>query len=252
MKSLQRYLLEAAYEDLTPVTGDCVALELPLTDTLIESTVVEHQGDTFVLEMDERALELLSEAGVQLDEISMTAVSRRMSKGMTVKDDLSKHLEEEAGDSPVASAIIRRIMFQHPEVLSTHGPERVMQAADEVADWVGDVDEIGSSDVSAWTRDAIKALAELPDEPMNVVDKLGEAEYRGRKVPLGKPMAGDVKKSKVYVRKPNGNIVKVNFGDKKLSIKKHIPGRRKSFRARHNCANHGPRWKARYWSCRAW
>jgi hypothetical protein len=252
MKSLQRYLLEAAYEDLTPVTGDCVALELPLTDTLIESTVVEHQGDTFVLEMDERALELLSEAGVQLDEISMTAVSRRMSKGMTVKDDLSKHLEEEAGDSPVASAIIRRIMFQHPEVLSTHGPERVMQAADEVADWVGDVDEIGSSDVSAWTRDAIKALAELPDEPMNVVDKLGEAEYRGRKVPLGKPMAGDVKKSKVYVRKPNGNIVKVNFGDKKLSIKKHIPGRRKSFRARHNCANPGPRWKARYWSCRAW
>lgn len=246
MKKLDYYLLEAAYEDLTPVTGDCVALELPLTDTLIESTVVEHQGDTFVLEMDEHALELLAEAGVQLDEISMTAVSRRMSKGMTVKDDLSKHLEEEAGDSPVASAIIRRIMFQHPEVLSTHGPERVMQAADEVADWVGDVDEIGSSDVSSWTRDAIKALAELPDEPLD------EAEYQGRKVPLGKPMKGDVKKSKVYVRKPNGNIVKVNFGDKKLSIKKHIPGRRKSFRARHNCANPGPRWKARYWSCRAW
>lgn len=79
-----------------------------------------------------------------------------------------------------------------------------------------------------------------------------EAEYQGRNVPLGKPMAGDVKKSKVYVKKPNGNIVKVNFGDKKLSIKKHIPKRRKSFRARHNCANPGPRWKARYWSCRAW
>jgi hypothetical protein len=82
--------------------------------------------------------------------------------------------------------------------------------------------------------------------------RLDEAEYQGRKVPLGKPMAGDVKKSKVYVKKPNGNIVKVNFGDKKLSIKKHIPGRRKSFRARHNCDNPGPRWKARYWSCRAW
>ena len=63
---------------------------------------------------------------------------------------------------------------------------------------------------------------------------------------------GDVAKSKVYVRKPNGKIVKVNFGDKKLSIKKHIPGRRKSFRARHNCSNPGPRWKARFWSCRAW
>jgi hypothetical protein len=83
-------------------------------------------------------------------------------------------------------------------------------------------------------------------------DQVQEAEYQGRKVPLGKPMAGDVKKSKVYVKKPNGNIVKVNFGDKKLSIKKHIPGRRKSFRARHNCDNPGPRWKARYWSCRAW
>ena len=79
-----------------------------------------------------------------------------------------------------------------------------------------------------------------------------EAKYQGREVPLGKKMAGDVKKSKVYVRKPNGNIVKVNFGDKKMRIKKSNPARRKSFRARHNCANPGPRHKARYWSCRSW
>ena len=82
--------------------------------------------------------------------------------------------------------------------------------------------------------------------------ELNEAEYQGRKVQLGKPMAGDVKKSKVYVRKPNGKIVKVNFGDKKMKIKKSNPKRRKSFRARHRCENPGPRWKARYWSCRAW
>ena len=82
--------------------------------------------------------------------------------------------------------------------------------------------------------------------------RLDEAEYQGRKVPLGKPMRGDVKKSKVYVRKPNGKVVKVNFGDKNMKIKKSNPKRRKSFRARHNCANPGPRWKARYWSCRAW
>lgn len=82
--------------------------------------------------------------------------------------------------------------------------------------------------------------------------QLDEAEYQGRSVPLGKPMKGDVKKSKVYVKGPKGNVVKVNFGDKKMRIKKSIPGRRKSFRARHNCANPGPRWKARYWSCRAW
>jgi hypothetical protein len=83
-------------------------------------------------------------------------------------------------------------------------------------------------------------------------DQTDEAKYQGREVPLGKKMAGDVKKSKVYVRKPNGNIVKVNFGDKKMRIKKSNPARRKSFRARHNCKNPGPRWKARYWSCRSW
>ena len=83
-------------------------------------------------------------------------------------------------------------------------------------------------------------------------DDLDEAEYRGRNVPLGKKMKGDVKKSKVYVRKPNGNVVKVEFGDPNMRIKKSNPKRRKSFRARHNCDNPGPRWKARYWSCRSW
>jgi len=86
----------------------------------------------------------------------------------------------------------------------------------------------------------------------NEDDTLDEAEYRGRKVPLGKPMRGDIKKFKVYVRKPNGNIVKVNFGDPNMRIKKSNPARRRSFRARHNCANPGPRTKARYWSCRKW
>jgi hypothetical protein len=86
----------------------------------------------------------------------------------------------------------------------------------------------------------------------NEDDVLDEAEYRGRKVPLGKPMRGDVKKFKVYVKKPNGKVVKVNFGDPNMRIKKYIPARRRSFRARHNCANPGPRHKARYWSCRKW
>jgi len=82
---------------------------------------------------------------------------------------------------------------------------------------------------------------------------LTEAKYKGRTVPLNKPMRGDVKKFKVYVRDPStGNIKKVNFGDKKMRIKKSNPKRRKSFRARHNCANPGPKTKARYWSCRKW
>ena len=91
-------------------------------------------------------------------------------------------------------------------------------------------------------------------------DIMDEAEYQGRTVKLGKPMQGDVKKFKVYVKDPKtGNTKKVNFGHggssvkgKAMSIKKNNPKRRKSFRARHNCDNPGPRTKARYWSCRKW
>ena len=94
-----------------------------------------------------------------------------------------------------------------------------------------------------------RAVGNFSFESEEVVD---EAEYQGRKVKLGKPMAGDVKKFKVYVKNPKGNVVKVNFGQKGVKIKKNNPKRRKSFRARHNCDNPGPRHKARYWSCRKW
>lgn len=84
-------------------------------------------------------------------------------------------------------------------------------------------------------------------------ENLLEAEYQGRKVTLNKPMQGDVKKFKVYVKDPStGNVKKVNFGDPNMKIKKSNPARRKSFRARHNCDNPGPKTKARYWSCRKW
>lgn len=88
---------------------------------------------------------------------------------------------------------------------------------------------------------------------------INEAEYQGRDVKLNKIMQGDVKKFKVYVKNPKGNVVKVNFGHggssakgKTMKIKKSNPERRKSFRARHNCDNPGPRHKARYWACRTW
>ena len=85
-------------------------------------------------------------------------------------------------------------------------------------------------------------------------DKIEEAEYRGRKVSLGKPFLtpGGPKKRSVYVKNAKGNVVKVNFGDPNMRIKKSIPARRKSYRARHHCQSPGPRWKANYWSCRAW
>lgn len=84
-----------------------------------------------------------------------------------------------------------------------------------------------------------------------IEETLEEAEYQGRKVPLNKPMRGDVKKFKVFV-KDGDRVKKVNFGDPNMRIKKSIPGRRKSFRARHRCDTPGPKTKARYWSCRAW
>ena len=91
---------------------------------------------------------------------------------------------------------------------------------------------------------------------------VNEAEYQGRDVKLNKPMRGDVKKFKVYVKNPKGNVVKVNFGhggtsakkagEKTMQIQKDIPSRKKAFRARHNCDSPGPRTGARYWSCKAW
>ena len=90
-----------------------------------------------------------------------------------------------------------------------------------------------------------------------------DAEYRGRKVSLNKPTRGDVKKFKVYVKdQKSGNVKKVNFGhggtsakrkgEKTMKIRKSNPKARKSFRARHNCDNPGPKTKARYWSCKKW
>ena len=79
-----------------------------------------------------------------------------------------------------------------------------------------------------------------------------EAEYQGKKVKLNNPMKGDIKKTKVYVRNDKGNVVKVEFGDPNMEIKRDDPARRKSFRARHNCDNPGPKWKAKYWSCKFW
>jgi hypothetical protein len=328
--------------------------------------------------------------------------------GIRASQDKPGVAEGSGETSPVARAVLHRIMMRHPGLLAAHGPERVMAAVDEVADRVniGPDDEIGSSDVSAYVREVERALsnpdlseqggfnddgsyntsddeatdfdeydfddtelgeAEVntsrmnqqhkdfykqnphfkrndretksvgnklatrvdPANPQQVRKKpatpfgmtedlqaddgeryrsaddffgqfeadhfdeervspdgmevrgyidgvnvmvwrfnsprktsgygiyddsgLNEAEYQGRKVPLGKPMQGDVAKSKVYVKDPKtGNVKKVNFGDPNMSIKKSNPARRKSFRARHNCDNPGPRTKARYWSCRAW
>ena len=95
---------------------------------------------------------------------------------------------------------------------------------------------------------------QIVDKPqLNAFGEIDEdAEYQGRKVKLNNPTRGDVKKYKVYVKNEKGNVVKVEFGDPNMEIKRDDPARLKSFRARHNCDNPGPKYKARYWSCKFW
>ena len=182
-------------------------------DLLVETGVIDFMEDGIVLEGDDRMLELLSEHGLVLEET-----------------DYSKY------DEPTVSRI-KKGMTKPVDKTDYNKPAYQRKKEKEEKK----LDE--------------KMIMGVPGDQGSKVmgeEEVDEAEYQGRKVPLGKPMAGDVKKSKVYVKGPKGNVVKVNFGDKNMRIKKNIPGRRKNFRARHNCDNPGPRWKARYWSCRAW
>jgi len=95
--------------------------------------------------------------------------------------------------------------------------------------------------------------------PIDEAEEINEAEYQGRKVTLNKPSQGDSKKFKVYVKNDKGKVVKVNFGfggksakGKRMVIKDKNPKARAAYRARHHCKNPGPKWKANYWSCKAW
>ena len=134
--------------------------------------------------------------------------------------------------------------------LDKYSPGRVEDdKTDQPEHSIFDYDELDVEDEDE--EDFLNFLKSYTSE-MNESKSIKEAEYQGREVKLGKPMQGDVKKFKVYVKNPEGNVVKVNFGAKGMNIKKNNPERRKSFRARHNCDNPGPRHMARYWSCRKW
>ena len=240
-------------------------------DHEIATTIVDILEDGIVIELDDTALEMLTNEGLEFLEGELVEDKQKgvdgkacwkgykrmgtKQKGGKTVDNCVKMEDHgpENPDAPVnygeydregdmAKDDLRTIDDAAEELYS------ILQADDNLPEWVQSkitkaVDYIDTA------RDYMKA--QKYEEGM-AEDEVDEAKYQGREVPLGKKMAGDVKKSKVYVRKPNGNIVKVNFGDKKMRIKKSNPARRKSFRARHNCANPGPRHKARYWSCRSW
>jgi len=124
----------------------------------------------------------------------------------------------------------------------------------------GKKEQIEEYDVENYqdVKEFVEFMKEYEKDPYALNPTVNEAEYQGRDVKLGKIMQGDVKKFKVYVKNPKGNVVKVNFGhkgkggEKTMRIKKSDPARRKAFRSRHNCDNPGPRHKARYWACRTW
>ena len=101
-------------------------------------------------------------------------------------------------------------------------------------------------DIDMCNECAVSLLKSLTESTIS------EAEYQGRNVPLNKPMKGDVKKYKVYVTNNKGNVVKVNFGDPNMQIKRDNPARKKSFRARHKCDQKKDRTTAGYWSCKMW
>lgn len=235
-------------------------------DHEIATEIVDILEDGIVIELDDTALDMLTNEGLEFLEGELVEDKQKgvdgkacwkgykrmgtKQKGGKTVDNCVKMEDHgpENPDAPVnygeydregdmAKDDLRTIDSAAEELYS------ILQADDNLPEWVQSkitkaVDYIDTA------RDYMKA--------QKYEEGIDEAEYQGRNVPLGKKMAGDVKKSKVYVRKPNGNIVKVNFGDKKMRIKKSNPARRKSFRARHNCKNPGPRWKARYWSCRSW
>ena len=115
-------------------------------------------------------------------------------------------------------------------------------------------DSCGNEIVEVFTHDTVMGYVDNNEgyEINSVDEKIEIYEDENKKVKLNKIMRGDVKKYKVYVKNDKGNVVKVNFGDPNMEIKRDDPDRRRNFRARHNCDNPGPRWKARYWACKTW
>jgi phage anti-repressor protein len=203
------------------------SIDIELGDIVVETGVVGFTNDGIVLHLDEHAINLLSKQGFDLSEDHQ------------LPSDHPSNVGEYDNEGGMVKDQMRMIADAAQELYS------ILEVDENLPEWVQL--KIGLAvDYLDIARDYIKA--KKYDNGQNI----NEAEYQGRKVTLNKPMQGDVKKSKVYVKNAKGNVVKVNFGDKNMRIKKSNPARRKSFRARHKCDNPGPKWKARYWSCKAW
>ena len=142
--------------------------------------------------------------------------------------------------------------YDHEYDMVRNQMETAERAIEGIEDVVG---EEGEGNLMAWVQSKITNAVEMLDgvsDYLKSEHKTASDKNKGKK--LNKPFRtpGGPKKFSVYVKNDKGNIIKVNFGDPNMRIKDNIPGRRKNFRARHNCDNPGPKTKARYWSCRQW
>jgi hypothetical protein len=129
------------------------------------------------------------------------------------------------------------------------------RAIDALLDLMGDKE----GNLPAWVQskisNSVNMLKGVSDYMVSESEsKKAYASDKNKGKSLNKPFRtpGGPKKFSVYVKNDKGNVVKVNFGDPNMEIKRDDPNRRKNFRARHNCDNPGPKTKARYWSCKNW
>jgi hypothetical protein len=232
-------------------------------DHEIATTIVDILEDGIVIELDDTALDMLTNEGLEFLEGELVEDKQKGVDGKACWKGYKRMGTKQKGGKTVDNCVkMEDHGPENPDAPVNHGEydregdmaKDDLRTIDDAAQELYDI--LNSEDnLPEWVQAKITKAADYIDTARDYIksnDEVDEAKYHGREVPLGKKMAGDVKKSKVYVRKPNGNVVKVNFGDKKMRIKKSNPARRKSFRARHNCANPGPRHKARYWSCRSW
>jgi hypothetical protein len=222
-------------------------------DGEIATEITDILEDGIVIDLDDAALEMLSAQGAVFLEGELVEDKQKGVDGKACWKGYKRMGTKQKGGKTVDNCV--KMEGSNPEYDDEAGmADNNLETLKRAVVGLDDLIDAGDN-LPEWCQEKIavaKSMLVNVWDYMQSEENVDEAKYQGREVPLGKKMAGDVKKSKVYVRKPNGNIVKVNFGDKKMRIKKSNPARRKSFRARHNCKNPGPRWKARYWSCRSW
>jgi hypothetical protein len=237
-------------------------------DHEISTTIVDILDDGIVIALDDAALEMLTNEGLTFLEGELVEEKQKGVDGKACWKGYKRMGTKQKGGKTVDNCV----------KMEDHGPEdpdaeynqgEYDREGDMAKDQLRTIDSAAeelyaiisaNENLPEWVQKKITLAMDYIDTARDYLKsnkyaedaQTNEAEYQGRKVQLGKKMPGDVKKSKVYVKNPQGRVVKVNFGDKKMRIKKSNPARRKSFRARHNCANPGPRHKARYWSCRSW